>query len=187
MEGNSADKNQNQYDESEGVDIQLSAQETPHCPSAVQTPANGQAVDFAQADISTAPDDRDSMAVSVTRHASHPYVTKLQNQIVHGYSEIMITSDEYITILQQYGYTGRESAKFTNTLPDTLPEKAVQYHILLRVVESGRVSTQVQGNILIDKLIRKTIDQTRQEDYNSYHGKSDRIEGPRKEINNGSI
>jgi excisionase family DNA binding protein len=43
------------------------------------------------------------------------------------------------------------------------------------------------ANNHIDKLIRKTIDQTKQEDYNPDHGKSDRIEGPRKEINNGSI
>jgi excisionase family DNA binding protein len=43
------------------------------------------------------------------------------------------------------------------------------------------------ANNHIDKLIRKTIDQIKQEDYNLDHGKSDRIEGPRKEINNGSI
>ena len=43
------------------------------------------------------------------------------------------------------------------------------------------------ANNYIDKIIRKTIDQTKQEDYNLDHGKSDRIEGPRKEINNGSI
>jgi hypothetical protein len=165
MEGNSAHKNQNKYDDSEGVDIQLSAQETPHCPStAVQTPADGQAVDFAQADISTAPDERDSMAVFVTRHASSPTV-----------------------ILKQYGYSGRESSQGNNSLPETLPKKDEQNQNDLRVVGRGRESAQVQGNILIDKLIRKIIDQTKQEDYNSYHGKSDRIEGPRKEINNGSI
>ena len=43
------------------------------------------------------------------------------------------------------------------------------------------------ANTDINRLIRKTIDQTKQEDYNLDHGKSDRIEGPRKEINNGSI
>jgi excisionase family DNA binding protein len=43
------------------------------------------------------------------------------------------------------------------------------------------------ANNHIDKLIRKTIDQTKQEDYNLDHGKSDRIEGLRKEVNNGSI
>ncbi len=105
-----------------------------------------------------------SMAVSVTRHASTPSV-----------------------ILKQYGYAGRESANTINSLPNTLPEKAEREHILLRVVESGRESAHTQGDILIDKLIRKVIDWSKNEDYNLYHGKSDRIEGPRKEINNGSI
>ena len=43
------------------------------------------------------------------------------------------------------------------------------------------------ANNHIDKLIRKTIDQTKQEDYNLDHGKSDRIEGLRKEVKNVSI
>ena len=43
------------------------------------------------------------------------------------------------------------------------------------------------ANSHIDRLIRKTIDQTKQEDYNLDHGKSDRIEGQRKEVNDGSI
>jgi excisionase family DNA binding protein len=47
--------------------------------------------------------------------------------------------------------------------------------------------TSDSANNHIDKLIRKTIDQTKQEDYNLDHGKSDRIEGLIKEINNGSI
>jgi len=47
--------------------------------------------------------------------------------------------------------------------------------------------TSDSANKHIDRIIRKTIDQTKQEDYNLDHGKSDRIEGPRKEINNGSI
>lgn len=50
-----------------------------------------------------------------------------------------------------------------------------------------KIKTSDSANNHIDKLIRKTIDQTKQEDYNLDHGKSDRIEGPRKEINNGSI
>ena len=44
-----------------------------------------------------------------------------------------------------------------------------------------------RGNAHIDKLIRKTIDQSKNEVYNTGNGKSDRIEGPKKEINNGSI
>jgi excisionase family DNA binding protein len=43
------------------------------------------------------------------------------------------------------------------------------------------------ANNYIDKIIRKTIDQTKQEDYNPDHGKSDRIEGLRKEVKNVSI
>jgi len=39
----------------------------------------------------------------------------------------------------------------------------------------------------IDKLIRKAIDQSKNEVYNPAHGKSDRIEGPKKEIKYGSI
>jgi excisionase family DNA binding protein len=43
------------------------------------------------------------------------------------------------------------------------------------------------GNADIDRLIRKAIDQSKQETYNPDHGKSDRIEGPMKEIKNGSV
>lgn len=45
----------------------------------------------------------------------------------------------------------------------------------------------VKGHVPIDKLIRKTIDQTKNEVYNPDHGKSDRIEGLRKEVNNGPV
>ena len=61
-----------------------------------------------------------------------------RNRAVHGYSEIKITSAEYDTILKQYGYAGRESAKPTNYLP----EKTEQYQDVLRVVGSGRESAQ---------------------------------------------
>ena len=56
------------------------------------------------------------------------------NRIVHGYSEIKITSDEYAVILKQYGYVARESVKPTNSLP----EKDEEYQDHLREVESGR-------------------------------------------------
>ena len=105
------------------------------------------------------------MALSVTRHASNPSV------------------DEYAMILKQYGYAGRESAKPTNSLP----EKAEPDQDFLRVVGSGRESARVQGDILIDKLIRKAIDQRKNEVYNLDHGKSDRIEGLIKEVKNVSI
>jgi excisionase family DNA binding protein len=43
------------------------------------------------------------------------------------------------------------------------------------------------ANSHINRLIRKTIDQTKQEDYNLDHGKSDRIEAQEKETNNEPI
>jgi len=66
----------------------------------------------------------------------------LRNRMVHGYSEIKITSDEYAILLKQYGYTVEESSNSTNYLPDTLHEKAEQYQDVLRVVDSGRQSAQ---------------------------------------------
>ncbi|ABC77992.1 MAG: hypothetical protein GX625_08315 [Clostridiaceae bacterium] len=62
------------------------------------------------------------------------------NRIVHGYSEIVITADEYAMILKQYGYTGRESSKPTNSLP----EKTEQNLSVLRDVERGRECKQEQ-------------------------------------------
>ncbi|MBN2255253.1 MAG: hypothetical protein JW736_06070 [Deltaproteobacteria bacterium] len=62
------------------------------------------------------------------------------NRIIHGYSEITITADEYATIMKQYGYTVRESTKPTNSLP----EKNEEYQEPLRVVESGRELAQEQ-------------------------------------------
>lgn len=43
------------------------------------------------------------------------------------------------------------------------------------------------NNIPLDKLIRKAIDQSKTEVYNFNYGKSDRIEGPKQEVENGSI
>jgi len=71
-------------------------------------------------------------------HATSQWIGKrlkrmsLHNRIVHGYSEIKITSAEYDMILKQYGYKGRESSKPTYSLP----EKAEQNQDVLRVVES---------------------------------------------------
>ena len=50
-----------------------------------------------------------------------------------------------------------------------------------------KVKRSDNGNIHLDKLIRNAIDQSKQEVYNPCYGKSDRIEGLIKEINNGSI
>ncbi|MGP8154572.1 MAG: helix-turn-helix domain-containing protein [Smithella sp.] len=57
--------------------------------------------------------------------------------------------------------------------------------IKIQTREKRKISDS--SNKHIDRIIRKTIDQTKPEDYNSDYGKSDRIEGLRKEINNGSI
>jgi excisionase family DNA binding protein len=63
-------------------------------------------------------------------------------------------------------------------------------------LESKRVNVQQtmkgkkpreSANSQIDMLIRKTIDQTKQEVYNPCHGKSDRIKTQEEEINYGSI
>jgi len=43
------------------------------------------------------------------------------------------------------------------------------------------------NNIPIEKLIRKAIDQSKTEVYNLDYGKSDRIEGPKQEVEHGSI
>ena len=60
----------------------------------------------------------------------------LKSRSIHGYSEIIITSQEYDTLLRQYGYAGRESSKPTNCLP----EKDEVYQEHLGEVGSGRHS-----------------------------------------------
>ena len=66
--------------------------------------------------------------------------------MVKGYSEIKITADEYATLLKQFRYSTGESAKPTDSLPNSLPEKAEQNQDVLREVESGRESAQVTFN-----------------------------------------
>lgn len=86
------------------------------------------------------------------RHASSPWIGKrlksmsFHNRRVKGYSEIRITADEYATLLKQFRYTTGESAKPTDSLPNSLPEKAEQDQTVLREVESGRESAQVTFN-----------------------------------------
>jgi len=61
------------------------------------------------------------------------------NRIVRGYSEIVLTLEEYDTILKQYGYAGRESANSAHSLP-----KKDQYiQTVLKEVENGRESAKV--------------------------------------------
>lgn len=56
------------------------------------------------------------------------------NRKVHGYSEIVLTADEYAMILKQYGYAGRESQASTNSLP-----KETMYNQLDGIeVDTGR-------------------------------------------------
>jgi hypothetical protein len=80
------------------------------------------------------------------RHASAQWIGKrlksmsFHNRIVHGYSEIRITSDEYATILKQYGHAEGVSRKPTNSLP----EKAEQDQHVLREVEGGRECAEVR-------------------------------------------
>ncbi len=47
--------------------------------------------------------------------------------------------------------------------------------------------TRESTNENLDLLIRKTIDRAKQKDYNSSHGKSDRIKTQQKEMDDGSI
>ena len=189
MKEKTSHKNSENHDESECTENSLSVQTaSPRlCAAGLLTPAHKQVVESVGDKTTNIHDSRASMAVSVTRHASTPYFTQFQNQIVFGYSKIIITCDKLIIVIQQYGYSGRESSKLTNYLPNSLPRKDEQDQILLREVESGRESPHIQGDILIDKMIRKAIDQSKNEVYNLYHGKSDLIEGLIKEINNGSI
>ncbi|MCX5814398.1 MAG: hypothetical protein NT178_17935 [Proteobacteria bacterium] len=82
------------------------------------------------------------------RHASSSWIGKrlksmsFHNRIVHGYSEIKITSDEYATILKQYGHAARESSKPTHPLP----EKTEQNQHVVREVEGGRECAPAQIN-----------------------------------------
>ena len=74
------------------------------------------------------------------RHVSPQWIGKrlksmsLNSRSIHGYSEIKISSQEYETLLKQYGHMGRESSKPTNSLP----EKNEKYQEPLGVVGSGR-------------------------------------------------
>lgn len=56
-----------------------------------------------------------------------------------------------------------------------------------KVHQTMQVKKPREATNHIDLLIRKTIDQAKQEDYNSSHGKSDRIKTQAKEMNYGSL
>lgn len=82
------------------------------------------------------------------KHVSPQWIGKrlksmsFHNRIVHGYSEIKITAEEYALILKQYGQTPRESALPSHSLPD----KTEQHQHVLKEVESGRESASVRGD-----------------------------------------
>ncbi|NTW99245.1 MAG: hypothetical protein HGB35_04820 [Geobacteraceae bacterium] len=82
----------------------------------------------------------------VDKHVSPQWIGKrlksmsFHNRIVHGYSEIKITAQEYALILKQYGLNQRESSHSTHSLHD----KTVQHQHVLNEVESGRESAPVR-------------------------------------------
>jgi hypothetical protein len=134
MKENTSNKNQIKNDGKESAGNYLSGQNASPCPSAAGplTPADGQTVEYAGDKSFNAHDGKDSMAVSVTRHALSPHVAVLQNHIVRGYSEITIILAEYAMTIQQYELLGRESSMPTNSLH----EKAEQYQSVWRVAGS---------------------------------------------------
>lgn len=54
-------------------------------------------------------------------------------------------------------------------------------------IKSKRRKSSKQSTDHFSKIITKTIDAETNKYYSVNHGKSDRIKGPRKELNNGSI
>jgi hypothetical protein len=81
------------------------------------------------------------------RHVSPQWVGKrlksmsLHNRLVHGYSQILITADEYSLLLRQYGLAARECENPTHS-----PPKLVESNqCVLREVDSSRVLAQAGG------------------------------------------
>ena len=54
-------------------------------------------------------------------------------------------------------------------------------------VRNNRRKSSKRSTDHFSKIITKTIDAETNKYYPSYHGKSDRIEGPKQEVNHGSI
>lgn len=112
------------------------------------------------------------------RQASSSWIGKrlksmsFRNRIVHGYSEIRITSDEYATILKQYGHTTGGSSSPTHFLP----EKAEKHQHVLREVERGRECARVQV-----QLDFKSTEE-REFYYERLHALQDEGEGSQEEI-----
>lgn len=66
----------------------------------------------------------------------------LRHRTVNGRSEIILSSSEYWTIIEQYGCIGRDKASYTANPTDSLPEQTLLSQGLARVVGSGRVSPE---------------------------------------------
>jgi len=114
--------------------------------------------------------EESGMALSVTRHVSTPYTVHTQFQFI------------------LFGHIGRELVGFGNSLPHCLPEKDKEYQHHLGVVGDGRQCAHGWGCFsLYPFSVRLVIDHSINQVYNLSHGKSDLIEGPTKEIHNGSI
>ena len=81
------------------------------------------------------------------RHVSAQWIGKklksmsLRHRTVHGRSEILLSRQEYRTLLEQYGGDGWESANPT----ETLPEKTTEFPWDTGVGGSGRVSPEVRA------------------------------------------
>lgn len=69
----------------------------------------------------------------------------LNNRHINGYSEIQLTQQEYRTLLDQYGFEGRESHQKQQLSSNSLPEKTEEHQTVLREVESSRESGEGQG------------------------------------------
>ena len=95
--------------------------------------------------------DRFNLGRPIDKHVSPQWIGKrlksmsFNNRIIHGYSEIRITAEEYALILNQYGHTARESAQPVNSQANSLPGKGEQHQHVLKEVESGRESAQIRG------------------------------------------
>ena len=57
----------------------------------------------------------------------------------------------------------------------------------VKIQQRGKRKLTESANKDINRLIRKTIDQTKQEDYNLDHGKPDLKGSKREEVNNGNF
>ncbi len=89
------------------------------------------------------PEDKKVSAQWIGKRLQH---MSIRHRRIHGYTEIIINSNEYNTILQQYGYAGRESSNLVNVRSNSLPEKVEKIQLISTEVESGRESAHAGGS-----------------------------------------